>query len=94
MSDQSRESSSVGIAITFLMIGLGAGALVGLLFAPKPGKQMRKELNRRYRDAKENLEEWTDDAREFAEGAVERGSEIADEIRERVKPLTKNLRRS
>ena len=91
---ESRGSNSVGTAITFLLIGLGAGAAIGLLFAPKPGKQMRKELNRRYKDVRDNLEDWSEDAREFAEEAIERGSEIAEEIRDRVKPLAKNLRRS
>ena len=90
---ESSEGSSAGVAITFLLIGLGAGALVGLLFAPKPGKQMRKELRRRYEDARETLGDWKEDARDIAEEALERGSELADEFRERVTPLTKNLRR-
>jgi gas vesicle protein len=94
MSQDSRSSSTVGTAITFLLIGLGAGALVGLMFAPKAGKQMRRELGRRYRDVRENLEDWSGDAQEFVETAMERGSEIADEIRERVKPIARNLRRS
>ncbi len=36
---ESSESSHIGTAITFLLIGLGAGALAGLLLAPKTGKQ-------------------------------------------------------
>jgi gas vesicle protein len=39
-------SSRVGTAITFLLIGLGAGAVVGMLFAPKAGRQMRRDLRR------------------------------------------------
>ena len=34
--------SAAGTAVTFLLIGLGAGALLGLLLAPKPGKQTEK----------------------------------------------------
>lgn len=94
MSQESRSSNTVGTAITFLLIGLGAGALVGLMFAPKAGKQMRRELGRRYRDVRDNIEDWSGDAQEFVETAMERGSEIADEIRERVKPIARNLRRS
>ena len=90
---ESSEGSSAGVAITFLLIGLGAGALIGLLFAPKPGRQMRRELKRRYEDARETLNDWKEDAREIAEDAVERGSELADEFRERVSPIAKNLRR-
>jgi gas vesicle protein len=85
--------SSAGTAVTFLLIGLGAGALLGLLLAPKPGKQLRKDLRRKYDSARETVEDWTDDAKEFAEEAMERGAEIADEVRERVSPLAKAMRR-
>ncbi len=85
--------NSAGTAVTFLLIGLGAGALLGLLLAPKPGKQLRKDLRKKYDTARETVEDWTDDAKEFAEEAMERGAEIADEVRERVAPLTKAMRR-
>ncbi len=87
------DSSPAGTALTFLLIGLGAGALIGLFYAPRAGKQMRKELRRRYEDAREVLDDWKDDAREVAEDAIARGSEIAEELRDRVKPLAKAVRR-
>ena len=90
---EAADQGRVGTAITFLLIGLGAGTLIGLLFAPKPGKQMRKELRRRYDDARETIGEWKEEAKEAAEEALERGAEIADEMRERVTPLAKSLRR-
>ena len=85
--------STVGTAVTFLLIGLGAGALIGLLYAPKAGKQMRKELRRQYDDARETLDDWKDQAKEVAEGALERGQEIADELRARVAPLAAAMKR-
>jgi gas vesicle protein len=87
------ERSGVGTAVTFLLVGLGAGALIALLLAPKTGKRMRKELLRRYKDARDTFEDWKEEARDLAEDAVERGSDLADELRERVTPLAKNLRR-
>ncbi len=90
---ESSNGGTVGVAVTFLLIGLGAGALMGLLFAPKPGKQMRRELRRRYEDARETIGDWKEDAREMAEDVMERGSDLADQVRERVSPLTRNLRR-
>src|ERR1700726_1022276 len=84
---ESSEGSTAGTAITFLLIGLGAGALVGLLFAPKAGKQIRKELPRQYEDARDTIDDWTGQAKEVAEDALERGQEIADELRDRVAPL-------
>jgi gas vesicle protein len=90
---ESSEGSTAGTAITFLLIGLGAGTLIGLLFAPKPGKQMRKELRRKYQDARETLDDWKDDAKEAADDVMERGAAFADEVRDRVKPLAKAIRR-
>jgi len=90
---ESSESSSAGTAITFLLIGLGAGTLIGLLFAPKPGKQMRKELRRKYNDARETLDDWKDEAKEAADEVMERGAEFAEELRDRVTPLAKAIKR-
>ena len=90
---ESSEGGNVGTALTFLLIGLGAGALVGLMYAPKTGRQMRKELRKKYETARETLDDWKDQAREAAEDAIDRGAEIAEEVRERVTPLTKGVRR-
>jgi gas vesicle protein len=90
---ESSEGNTAATAITFLLIGLGAGALIGLLFAPKAGKQMRKDLRRKYEDARETLDDWKDEAKEVAEDALERGQEIADELRGRVAPLAAALKR-
>ena len=89
----SEKESQVGTAITFLFIGLGIGAATALLLAPKTGRQLRRDLRRKYEDAKDTLDDWKDDAREAAEDIVDRGSEIADEIRERVSPLAKAIRK-
>ncbi len=86
-------SGLAGTAVACLLIGVGIGTLVGMLYAPKTGKQMRKDLRRKLDDAKETLDDWKDQAREVAEDAMERGSDLADDIRDRVTPLAKNLRR-
>ena len=86
--------SPVGMAVTFLLIGLGIGAAVVLLLAPKTGKQMRKDLRRSYEDALETISDWSDEAKERFEEAVEKGSEFTEELRERAEPLGRMLRRS
>ena len=91
--ESSEDHGNIGTALTFLLIGLGAGALVGLMYAPKTGRQMRKELRKKYETARETLDDWKDQAREAAEDAIDRGAEIAEEVRERVTPLTKAVRR-
>ena len=90
---ETSQTSTAGTAITFLLIGLGAGALLGLMFAPKPGKQMRKEVRRRYNDVRENFEDWAEDAKDIADEIIERGAEFADELRDKVGPIARNLRR-
>ena len=86
-------SGNVGTAITFLLIGLGAGAVIGMLFAPKAGRQMRRDLRRGYENARETFDDWKESARDFAEEAMERGSDIADDLKERVRPLARGIRR-
>jgi len=97
---ESSEGNSVGTAITFLLIGLGAGALVALALAPKTGKQFRRDLKRGYNDARETLEDWTEEAKdrvrdvkERAREAAERGVNFADDLREKVEPLKRVISR-
>ncbi|MGB9104239.1 MAG: YtxH domain-containing protein [Terriglobales bacterium] len=107
MTDQERtgyyqpsDRSSVGIAITFLFIGLGAGALAALLFAPKTGKQIRRELRRKYENAKDVIGDW----QEQAGDVIEKGSDWAssakdwantakETAKEKVAPFAKAVKR-
>ena len=98
---ESSEGSNVGTAVTFLLIGLGAGALAALLLTPKTGKQLRRDLKRGYDDAKGTLEEWGDEARDRVKDATERvrdvaerGVDLAEGIREKVEPLRRAINRS
>lgn len=98
---ESSEGSNVGTAVTFLLIGMGAGALAALLLAPKTGKQLRRDLKRGYEDARETLEDWTEEARDRVKDAkervrdvAERGVDIAEGIREKVEPLRRAINRS
>lgn len=85
--------STAGTAITFLLIGLGVGAAIGLLVAPKAGRQLRKDLRRSYDDALETASDWTDEAKERFEEVVEKSVDFADEVRAKTKPLSDLLRR-
>ena len=98
---ESSESSNVGTAITFLLIGLGAGTLLGMLVAPKTGKQLRRDLRRGYEDARENFGDWAEDAKgrvrdvsERVRDVASRGAEFAEDLREKVEPFRKAINRS
>jgi gas vesicle protein len=85
--------SGAGTAITFLLIGLGIGAAVGLLLAPKTGRQLRKDLRRSYDDALETVSDWTDEARGRFKDAVDKGVNLADELRSKAEPISDYLKR-
>ena len=86
-------NGSAGTAVTFLLIGLGVGAALGLLLAPKTGRQLRKDLRRSYDDALDTVSDWTDEAKDRFEEAVEKGSDFADELRSKAAPLSDLPRR-
>jgi gas vesicle protein len=96
----SDRGSQIGTALTFLFIGLGVGALSALLFAPQSGKQARKQLRRKYENALDTVEDWTDQAGDmwdkgldYAKDAKDRGAEYVNKATEKVAPMAKALRR-
>jgi len=102
---ESSDNNTVGTAVTFFLIGLGAGALTALALAPKTGKQFRRDLKRGYEDAKDTLQDWTEetrdrvrDAKERVRDVAERGADLAgdlrDAARDKVEPLRRAINRS
>jgi gas vesicle protein len=94
---ETSDKSNVGTAVTFLMIGVGAGALIALMIAPKTGKQMRKDLRRKYDDARDTLQDWSDEAIDRVNEVVDKSSDWADELRdlarEKAAPIAKAIKR-
>ena len=43
-NDDRREGSDVSTRLTYLLIGGGIGAIIALLFAPKPGAELRGDI--------------------------------------------------
>jgi len=106
---ESSEGTDVGTAITFFLIGLGAGALAGLLLAPKSGKQLRRDIKRGYEDAKDAVGEWADEAaetvkdrvreagervRDAANRGMDAASDLADDLRDAAREKVEPLRRA
>ncbi len=77
----------VGYGLTMLFIGLAAGALIALLLTPQTGKQMRKTLRRKYADARDVVEDFSDQASDW----IDKGSELADKAKSKVAPLAKQF---
>jgi len=91
------EDSTAGTALTFLLIGIGAGALAALLFAPKSGEELRRDIRRKYKDAKDAVEDFADEAKDRMGEALERGADwvegVEESARKKVAPLGRALRR-
>jgi len=75
---ESSDNTSLGTAVTFLLIGIGAGALAALVLAPKTGKQFRRDLKRGYEDAKETVQDWTEEAKDRVRDVKERVRDAAE----------------
>jgi|SRR5579859_882628 len=69
-----------GLGITMLLVGLGAGALMGLLLAPRPGRQTRKLLRRKYEDTMDTLNEQAEELRERGSEWMEKAKDFAGTV--------------
>ncbi|HEY3780038.1 MAG TPA: YtxH domain-containing protein [Fimbriimonadaceae bacterium] len=53
--------------LIYMLAGVGLGALIGaaagLLFAPKPGAEMREDLADKFKELKSKTEEWISEQR-------------------------------
>ncbi len=94
MGKYQSSDGAAGTAVTFLLIGVGVGAALGLLLAPKTGRQLRKDLKRSYDGALDTVSDWTDEAKDRFGDVVEKGSDFADDLRAKAKPIGDMLRRS
>jgi gas vesicle protein len=69
-------SDREGNGFTWFLAGLGLGALVGVLYAPKSGRETREQLLRSAEDSREWATTRARDAREQASQWVERGKDV------------------
>jgi len=70
-------ADNVGSKVTYFLVGLGIGALVGILFAPKSGEETREYLSKRADEGKEFAQRKARELRERADELIERGKEVA-----------------
>lgn len=89
MYQGSERGSQIGTALTFLFIGLGIGALSALLFAPQSGEKTRKLIRRRYEDAVDTVEDWTDQAGDMWEKGVDYAKDAKERVEKKVAPMAK-----
>jgi len=96
MSD--RESSN---SFMWFLAGLGFGALLGVLYAPRSGRETREALSNtadegreflkhRSREAREAMGEWVDQGKEAVRQKKEQVSAAFDASRQAFREATKN----
>jgi gas vesicle protein len=71
------------------LIGLLTGAVVALLYAPKPGDLTREELKARSDELKRRADELQKIAQDLAAQAQVKGKELADEAKRQWETVAK-----
>lgn len=99
MADTPRQSDSLGSMAAGVLVGFAIGAALSLLYAPKPGKELRRDIVNKLDDlkdyvdqtaqqvaqtAKERLAEMKSDLATAVEGARQTAAEHATELNRRV----------
>jgi gas vesicle protein len=70
-------ADNVGSKVTYFLVGLGVGALVGILFAPKSGEETREFLAKKADEGKDYAQRKARELRERADELIERGKDVA-----------------
>ena len=69
--------NNVGSKVSYFLVGLGIGSLLGILFAPKSGEETREYLSSKADEGRDYAQRKARELRERAEDLVERGKGVA-----------------
>lgn len=75
-------ADNVGSKVSFFLVGVGIGALLGVLFAPKSGEETREYLAKRADEGRDYAQKKAKELRERADELIERGKDVASRKRE------------
>ncbi|PYX61012.1 MAG: YtxH domain-containing protein [Acidobacteria bacterium] len=74
-----------GNNFVWFLAGLGVGALVGVLYAPRPGSEMREALRAKADDSREFMRNRAREAREHATEWVDKGKDVLNQQKEQFR---------
>ena len=77
-------ADNAGSKVSFFLVGLGIGALAGILFAPKSGDETRDYLSKKADEGREYTQRKAKELRERAEDLVEQGKDVASRQKENI----------
>jgi gas vesicle protein len=78
-------SDSNGNGFGWFLAGLGVGAAIGMLYAPKAGQETREELRRRAEDGRDYVVNRAKEAREQASKLVDKSKEVVDQQKDQFR---------
>jgi len=75
---------NAGSRFSYFLVGLGIGALVGILYAPKSGDETRDLLSKKADEGRDYAQKKARELRERAEDLIERSKEIMSRQKDAV----------
>lgn len=75
---------NVGSKVSYFLVGLGVGTLLGILFAPKSGEETREYLTQKAEEGREYAQKKARELKERAEDLIEKSKEVAARQKESV----------
>ena len=77
-------SENGGSKLTYFLAGLGIGALLGILFAPKSGAEMREYLSAKAEEGRQYAQRKARELRERAEELLERSKTALEQQKQQL----------
>jgi gas vesicle protein len=79
------DNNGGGSGVLWFLAGLGVGALVGVLYAPKSGDEMRDIIRNKAQEGSDRARHHARRAREQANEWVDRGNDVLSEQKQRLR---------
>lgn len=74
-----------GNSFLWFLAGLGVGAVIGVLYAPKSGKETREDIRSKFEEGREFVSSKADAARQHAGEWTNRGREVLEQRKEQFR---------
>jgi gas vesicle protein len=84
VSEEVVMADNVGSKVTYFLVGLGIGSLVGILFAPKSGEETRDFLSKKADEGRDYAQSKARELRERADDLIERSKEVASRKKDSI----------
>jgi gas vesicle protein len=78
------DESGGGGKFTYFLAGMGIGALIGILFAPKSGEETREYLSTKYGEGRDYAQRRAKELRDQADDYLERGRKVVGRTKENL----------